>query len=365
MLINVTSAIWSMFGHDSLHSFNSQFIGPISKPLSPQWSINLDSSVIESSPAISSDGGIFVGTRSSNLHRLSSSGEKNWVSKNAGCELSSPTISLDEETVFCGSLSAKFNALYTNNGKLKWSYDTNGAVWGASTLSDSGSVIYFGSFSSLGGAIHAVDSEKGTMIFKVDAPDSVRAAPAIYNNLIYIGDYSGRFVALSALTGKTIWTATVGDSIRSSAAIVFDLVIFGSYDNFVYALNSTNGKQVWKTKTNNWVQSSPAIYNNSIAVIGSWDGSVYGINVTNGAIAWSTEIGSAVWASAVIDADGRAFVGSEGGSGQKGAAVTCFDASTGKTCWTLTFEGSVEASTVINSEGGLIVASGNGTVEMF
>ena len=92
---------------------------------------------------------------------------------------------------------------------------------------------------------------------------------------------------------------------------------------------------------------------------------MYGINVTNGAIAWSTEIGSAVWASAVIDADGQAFVGSEGGSGQKGAAVTCFDASTGKTSWTLTFEGSVEASTVINSEGGLIVASGNGTVEMF
>ena len=62
-LINVTSAIWSMFGHDSLHSFNSQFIGPTSKPLSPKWSINLDSSVIESSPALSSDGGIFVGTR--------------------------------------------------------------------------------------------------------------------------------------------------------------------------------------------------------------------------------------------------------------------------------------------------------------
>jgi len=362
VLVASAALAWPFFGHDVNHSWTSPFTGPLLQPTTT-WSINLGSS-IESSPVIGINSNIYVGTRSSNLYCLDSieGGSIKWVSKMAGCELSTPTLSNDSLKIFCGSLSGKFNSIDTETGKKIWEYDSGGAIWGGSTPSLSGSVIYFGSFSPSGGYIHAVNTVTGVSIWRSDTTDSVRAAPAIFENKLYIGDYSGRFSALSILTGHLLWQMTVADSIRSSASIINGLVLFGSYDNHLYALNATNGKQIWKAKTNNWIQASPAVDSDAgIVLVGSWDRYVYGFNLSNGIKLWSRNIGSAIWASAVIDTAGKAYVGSEGES-ENESVVTCMNVTNGRLFWKRDFNGSIEAASVIDNTGAIIIASGNGTI---
>jgi outer membrane protein assembly factor BamB len=175
---------------------------------------------------------------------------------------------------------------------------------------------------------------------------SASAAVATVNGVstVFIGNWSGAFYALNAVTGQEIWSyriAPVGCAvtacrIASSPAVSGGVVYFGAADATIYALNAANGHLIWKhtlasSASGYEIWSSPAVDTNGTIYVGLAShgdnpcviGHVMAIRTSDGSIKWDFTtidqttcpgpgvcVGAGVWASPAIDeANGLVFVG--------------------------------------------------------
>ncbi len=221
---------------------------------------------IESSPAIGSDGTVYVGSGYGTLYALNgSTGAKRWAFATGEYVRSSPAIGADG-TVYVGSDDGKVHALNGSTGAKRWEFAT-------------------GSF--------------------------VHSSPAIGSDgTVYVGAGDGKVYALNGSTGAKQWEFATGSYVDSSPAIGSDGTVYvGSYDGKVYALTSTGAKR-WAFVTGDWVYSSPAIGADGTVYVGSDDGKVHALNGSTGAKRWEFATGSAVASSPAIGSDGTIYVGS-------------------------------------------------------
>ena len=183
---------WPMFHHDVRHTGLSEYAGP-SAPAVLGWSYLTGDSVY-SSPAIGSDGGIYVGSDDDNIYALSSAGSFHWSYLTGNNVWSPPAIGSDG-WIYVGSDDRNIYAL-SSAGSLGWTYLTgSGLICSPAIGSDGG--IYVGS-----------------------------------------GHWDKNIYALSS-AGSFHWSYLTGDNVLSSPVIGSDGGIYvGSYDNNIYALSS-------------------------------------------------------------------------------------------------------------------------------
>jgi outer membrane protein assembly factor BamB len=222
---------------------------------------------------------------------------------------------------------------------------------------------------------------------------SVDASPAIADGVVYVGDDSGEFFALSAATGRVRWERMIGGAIFSTAAVANGTVFFGDDNRNVYALNAETGAARWTTLTSGGVDSSPAVAGGSVYVgngfndiyalnaatgavrwirptdndvnsspviyhgtlyVGSDDDNVYALNPLTGGVRWTRLTGGAVNSSPAVS-DGTVYVGSDDGK------VYALNAGTGAIEWTTPTGGAVDSSPAV-SDGTVYIGSDNGKV---
>ena len=178
---------------------------------------------IHSSPAIGSDGTIYVGSEDSYVYALNSDGTLKWKYQIKSSVRSSPAIGSDG-TIYIGSWNGYVYAL-NSDGTLKWKYKIGDYSW--------------------------------------PSPPNVYSSPAIGSDgTIYIGSWNGYVYALNS-DGTLKWKYKIGDYVWSSPAIGSDGTIYiGSYDNYLYALGGSGGEGA----------SVPSAPQNLVAIAG--DGSV-------------------------------------------------------------------------------------------
>lgn len=133
------------------------------------------------------------------------------------------------------------------------------------------------------------------------------ATPVIANGLMYIGEGTGRIIALDAKTGELVWSHTrsyPGDIALSEAnrrfrgvSIYHDTVYWGTADSYVVALDARTGEKLWETKT--------ADYH---------DGEGH--------------------AHPPLIANGKLFIGMSGGDFAARGSLKALDAQTGEILWT-------------------------------
>ncbi len=230
------------------------------------WPLSLGANVkIQSSPAIASDGTIYVGTigsDSNNLFAISPNGSKKWECPIAGSISSSPAIAADG-TIYVGSTDKSFYAI-TPDGKQKWAFPTG---------------------------------------------DSIYSSPAIAaDGTIYVGSNDKSLYAITS-DRKKKWALPTGGRISSSPAIAADGTIYvGSADKFLYAI-TPEGKKKWALPTGGSITSSPAIAADGTIYVGSNDGNLYAIS-PSGKEKWRFEFGKSVTInnSAVITEDGTIII---------------------------------------------------------
>jgi outer membrane protein assembly factor BamB len=137
-----------------------------------KWAADLGAEVI-SSPAIGEDGSVYVGSRDGRLYALNSeNGNPLWAPfKTEDQIISSPAID-GNRTVYIGSFDGRLYAVDGQNGTLKWSYQTDGAIWSSPSLGPRGT-LYIASVDTVrrNGALYAI----GSMPFDVTFPDPLRA----------------------------------------------------------------------------------------------------------------------------------------------------------------------------------------------
>jgi polyvinyl alcohol dehydrogenase (cytochrome) len=154
-------------------------------------------------------------------------------------------------------------------------------------------------------------------VFPTDG--DVYATPSVVNNIVYAGDTSGRFYALTS-SGALLWKTKVKSPITDSALVTDQMVIFGDQAGFIYGLERNNGKLVWSLQPN--PNGSPAIFSSPIlangqVVVGissfetlsTFRGSVVSLDPNTGTPIWQTYLipegggsGAGVWSTPTYDA---------------------------------------------------------------
>lgn len=160
----------------------------------------------------------------------------------------------------------------------------------------------------------------------------VTGTPAVFNNRIYFGDFSGGFYSVDAQTGNQVWKAQVAASVTASALVTPQRIIFGDLAGFIYGLDPETGAVAWKIRPNNHPEAaifgSGTIVGKHVAIgVASIEeltaaspnypccssrGSVLLLNPTDGKVIWQTytvsddevsngSSGASVWSTPTYD----------------------------------------------------------------
>lgn len=249
--------------------------------------------VLSSSPAIGSDGTIYAGGTNldkivyscgvtvtiGRLYAVNPDGSKKWDFTLSGVVNSSPAIGTDgtiyvasegdilnDRTVICDPLSdfppSDANPVYPVNGHLyainpdgtlKWEFGALGPIDSSPSIGADGT-IYIGSDGTIygygptmheyvtvnpatEGYIYVIDPS-GNLMWYTDLFGNVKSSPAIGSNgTIYVGSDKEDFFALNP-DGSIKWQYPTRGPVRSSPALAADGTIYvGSNDGSLYHLN--------------------------------------------------------------------------------------------------------------------------------
>ena len=229
---------------------------------------------VRSSPAIAQDGSIIIGSSDNYVYSLSSStGSVLWMYLTESVVISSPAISGQDGSIFVGGQDMYLYCL-SALGSLRWRYKASKQVYSSPALTQDGGSVVVGSEDAY---IYCLSTSTGSLRWKYKTGISVTSSPAIsaQTQTVVIGSADGHVYCLSTSTGSLRWRYMTGSSVEASPAIARDgSIIVGSYDYFLYRLSSA-GSLLWRFQTGNFVYSSAAISQDGSIVFGNDDTNIY------------------------------------------------------------------------------------------
>ncbi len=209
-----------------------------------KWNVNVGTAYY-STPAIDANGTIFLSvtsSRSTYLKAISSNGVELWKIKIDSDEYaySSPAIGSDG-TIYIGS--GDYNLYAVNpDGTEKWKYFTDGYLWSSPVIGIDGT-IYIHSTENGFYAINPDGTEKWKFSQILGVYSNLNTTAAVGdNNVIYIGgtstSYQSTFYAINTSDGSIKWETGLEYSPSSPITIGNDgSIIFGA-DDYLYVYNS-------------------------------------------------------------------------------------------------------------------------------
>ena len=304
---------------------NVKLIGQV--PGTKKWEF-LTGGWAESSPAIGSDGTVYIGSSNYKVYALNgATGAKKWEFLATGKIFSSPAIGIDG-TVYVGS-EFRMYALNGVTGAKKWEF-MPGTSFDSSPAIGSDGTVYVGGSSD--GKVYALNGATGAKKWAFLTGDIVESSPAIGSDgTVYVGDLNHKVYALNGATGAKKWEFLANGMVFSSPAIGFDGTVYvgtehegsGSLigESRVYALNGATGAKRWEFRTGEVVNSSPAIGSDGTVYVAtgqsdgfatevSENGALYALNGATGTKKWEFRPGGRLKSSPAIGSDGTVYLGS-------------------------------------------------------
>jgi outer membrane protein assembly factor BamB len=236
---SLASSAWPMLGHDLRHTFTSSVAGPETSMRKWEYStgdyetlppviaedgtiyvagymrlyaLNPDGTLkwrhtgkgrLVGSPALGSDGTIYIGSTDGDLYAIDPNGVEKWAFETALPVVTCPAIAADG-TIYVGSYDGHFYAV-NPDGTKKWDFMTRGQITSSAAIDASGT-IYFG---SADGSLYAIDAT-GAQKWTFSTAGPVSGSPIIGGDgTIFFGGGDGHFYALTP-QGVRKWDAITG-----------------------------------------------------------------------------------------------------------------------------------------------------------
>jgi len=393
---------WPCKGHDAGRTGQSPYIGAQTNTVKWQYQTGKN---IHSSPALDSNGVVYVGSDDQNIHAFYPDGGLKWSFLTEGPVKSSPAIG-DDGTIYVGSNDQNIYAL-NSDGSLKWKLQTEAEVKSSPIIGSDGT-IYFTVFYLVYGSVpytyqrygkvYALNSDgsvKWSYCYQTESEIEVPLAIGI-DGTIYLG--GNNIYALRPEDGSLKWKYTLQEKLAiSSLATAADGTIYaaghihaGDLYGILYAVNP-NGSLKWSYQTEERFYSTPAIGEDGTIYISSsttgeysdyiissyvsFDGKVRAFH-PNGSLAWMCSTGSSLYSSSVhpsskplpqsdhlysspaLGADGTIYIG---GLNDKFYAIN----QDGTLKWSSQTGGKVESSPAIGADGTVYVGSNDGALYAF
>lgn len=315
--------------------------------------------IVNSSPAIASDGTVYVGSWDKSFYAFSKDGSLKWSYLTGSFVESSPAIGQDG-TIYFGSHDDYVYAL-TALGSMKWRYGSSSEVTSSPAIAANGT-IYCGARARREVTQEIVDylyalNPDGSLKWRFEIGEEsfkVTASPVIASSgNIYFGCEDKNLYCINT-SGTKEWSFPAGGVINSSPAIAQDgTIYFGSDDKKLYALTSS-GSLKWSYTTEGLVQCSPSLGTDGTIYVGSSDGYLYAIT-PQGTLKWRYKTASSVTSTPAVGADGALHFGSSD------TYVYILD-SQGQLLWRYKLEGAVKSSPALSPDGVLYVGSDDGYI---
>jgi outer membrane protein assembly factor BamB len=167
--------------------------------------------------------------------------------------------------IILGNMDWNVYAIDADSGQLAWRTRLNGTVTSSPVAGDG--VVYIGSNGRLGGKspedgrLYALDSKTGKIVNSFQAKNEINSSVRIVGDNLFFGDVSGNVYCLDAKTLKEKWSFKTNGPIRARPAAYKSLIFIGAGvgDNQMYALEQASGKVFWKYKTQGKIESDPVI----------------------------------------------------------------------------------------------------------
>lgn len=202
------------------------------------------------------DGRLYVTTGFGELTALDAgTGAQIWRQDLKAAALGAPTVV--GNTVYVVSRDSRGWALDSGTGRVRWESSgvpsQSGVAGGASPAVDSRAVYY----PLNSGELVAIDREEGRRLWTspvvggrlgsaYSGIDDISGDPVLVGSVIYVGNPSGRTMALDAASGRPLWTAR--DGALSSPVVAGGSVFTMNDANELVRLDASTGAEIWRTQ---------------------------------------------------------------------------------------------------------------------
>lgn len=325
-----TIAPWPMYLHDPYHTSYTQTPAP-SEDVLFWW--NTTGGKTYSSPAVA-DGLVFIGSQAAGGDYMNAfyveNGTLAWKtptyeSVSGGHGLTS-TPAYWNGYVYFGA--DRIYCLHANNGTVKWTVETGNTNYGDGTPTVTNGKVFIGASDW---KVYCIDAVTGHIVWTFQTKTTglynlgVFAAPAVEDNLVYVGACDGYVYQINETQPGPVATANHtfygGQRIYSSPVMANDRVYVGmgywvapNDKNRFFVLNASDLSLVWE-----FYPGTPTVFFSSAAVaygnvyISSVHGQLYAFDALADSpiIKWNYTIGKS-WSSPAI-ADDKLYVGSKTG----------------------------------------------------
>ena len=326
-----TTPVVSMYMLNTRHTNVSAYSGPTTMP-SHRWNnpALFVSGNLFLSPSISigSSGTLYLGSNDGYIYSINSeNGSENWKTQinntynvpfnSPNSIYTTPAISSDG-TIYVGSNEGYIYAI-NENGTIKFSYNAGNPLQ-SSPIIDSNNHIYFGagkSVYSIGdNTINAYD--KWLSPFHTNA--NVNSSPALgQNGWLYFGSDDGYVYAIDSLTGLSKWSYNASTSLPNGVHPIYGSPVIDSSNNICIGNGSTmegvlhyidgiTGIALWVRGYQDKIgpfYNTPSINGDTIYL--ATIAYLYAINRLNGDIKWRYFNTNVYYTSPIIDANGTLF----------------------------------------------------------
>jgi outer membrane protein assembly factor BamB len=215
-----------------------------------RWAKRL-ASASESSP-LATAGRIYVGSQDGTVYcLLAKSGRIVWRYKAGGAVKAGPAFS--QGRIFIAAYGGKVTALKAGNGHVIWKSGTSGRAFGRAGNFYGTPAVKFGRVyaGNTDGRVYSFAASSGKLAWAHSTGNYVYAAPAVADvpgmkPAVFIGSYSGKFMALDARSGKVIWSKGGFGKISGAGSVIGNVVYFSSLSKRrTWALGALTGKTLW------------------------------------------------------------------------------------------------------------------------
>jgi outer membrane protein assembly factor BamB len=338
------------------------------------------SGVINTSPAITSDGKtIYIGSNDSDTNptvghlyafELDADGypKPGWETPFfTGTSVTSPVLS-SNGTIYVGSGTRLYAFAPDKSIKPGFPFNTAGTVT-KPTIGGDGTIYIVANVAPKFGYVYAIrpdGSLKPGWTFNPQLIVSVVAAPYVTapvmsadNSRVYVAAREGSIYAFRATNGSVDWQRQPGGIINAPVGVDASAVYTGTNDKKVYALNATNGSIIWTSvlTASEDYSSSPVVASGTV-YIGNYDDHLYAINASNGTSKWQYFAAGNVQSTPFVDSNGTIYFGSDIRDFSDNNNVRALY-SDGTEKWKFPTGGDVRGTPAVKSDGTVYIGSFN------
>jgi len=229
-------------------------------------------------PALTADGQLIIGSFNHKLYSVdAASGTQRWVFEGAKDRyIAGPLVT--DKAIYAPSSDGNLYALDLN-GKLLWTFTTEGAIWATPSTYAECDCVYI---SSMDHHVYVADSDTGRQLWQSETlGGSVIGSPTFdaENMLLFVGTFDKEIVALDVQNGQIEWRVPTDERVWSAPLLVDGTLYFGDAAGYFYSLSATNGAQNWKIQPlpGSSIVGTPILAGETIYFTSESE-SVYGVN---------------------------------------------------------------------------------------